>query len=255
MPRKLITKVCERCGKEYTTRYPNQKYCSSSCSSSSRKYKIKCEYCGVEYISGFKNGRYCSSKCEYLYKKKHDLIYVHTCICKHCGKEFKSNIKKGKYCSVDCMKEETMNKELRFKCENCGKEFYGRKDRSNKFCSRKCYCERLNIKEVNVNTLEYQSRISDLQHIRKAKRLGVKYEKIDPLEIYEKSNWTCGICGEKIDKNLNYPEIMSASLDHIIPFSKGGTHTKENVRASHLHCNISRGNKLTESEIKHFNIS
>lgn len=53
---------------------------------------------------------------------------------------------------------------------------------------------------------------------------------------------TCGICGEPIE-GTRYPHPMSASIDHIIPISRGGTHTLTNARPTHLRCNIARGNR------------
>lgn len=36
---------------------------------------------------------------------------------------------------------------------------------------------------------------------------------------------------------------MGASLDHIIPLSRGGHHTADNVQAAHLACNHRKGAK------------
>ena len=62
--------------------------------------------------------------------------------------------------------------------------------------------------------------------------------------IYKRDNWICGICLKRVDKRLKYPHPMSKSLDHIIPLSKGGTHTEDNLQLSHLICNLRKGNKI-----------
>ena len=62
-------------------------------------------------------------------------------------------------------------------------------------------------------------------------------------EIFERDNWMCKICGEPIFEELKHPHHFSASIDHIIPLSKGGAHTPENVQAAHLICNIRKGNR------------
>ncbi|MCI1635195.1 HNH endonuclease [Bifidobacterium sp.] len=64
------------------------------------------------------------------------------------------------------------------------------------------------------------------------------------LDIYERDKWHCGICGLKVDEDLAYPDPMSASLDHIVPLSKGGMHTRKNVQLAHLRCNVSKGDKI-----------
>lgn len=68
-------------------------------------------------------------------------------------------------------------------------------------------------------------------------------EHIDPESIYERDEWVCGICGNEIDRALKFPDPQSVSLDHIEPVSIGGSHTVDNVRASHLICNIVQGNR------------
>jgi len=54
------------------------------------------------------------------------------------------------------------------------------------------------------------------------------------LVIHSEENWTvdCGICGE----NINMGDMVF-SLDHIIPASKGGTDTPENMSITHPECN------------------
>ena len=46
----------------------------------------------------------------------------------------------------------------------------------------------------------------------------------------------------KVDKDLMWPDPMSASLDHIVPLSRGGTHTLDNVQLAHLACNERKHN-------------
>ena len=69
-------------------------------------------------------------------------------------------------------------------------------------------------------------------------------EKFTDIEIFERDGWVCGICHEPIDPEVKWPDPMSKSLDHIIPISEGGVHTRANVRASHLGCNVVRGASL-----------
>jgi 5-methylcytosine-specific restriction endonuclease McrA len=72
-------------------------------------------------------------------------------------------------------------------------------------------------------------------------------KRISALEIYERDNWTCQICGEPIDPDLSAPHSMSKTTDHIVPLSRGGKHVVGNIQAAHLYCNISKGNRLAGS--------
>ena len=69
-------------------------------------------------------------------------------------------------------------------------------------------------------------------------------ERISRRRIFDRDKWLCGICDESVDATLGAPDPLSASLDHIVPVSRGGNHTVDNVRLAHLGCNIKRGNRV-----------
>lgn len=81
---------------------------------------------------------------------------------------------------------------------------------------------------------------------RRAVSRGVHADRISPREVYDRDEWFCGICGESIDSSLSYPHPKSVSLDHVVPISKGGAHTFDNVRAAHWLCNTRRGARVEE---------
>lgn len=59
------------------------------------------------------------------------------------------------------------------------------------------------------------------------------------------SEKVCAICGQRVDKKLKYPHPMSATVDHIIPVSKGG-HPSDisNLQLAHFCCNRLKSNKI-----------
>lgn len=75
---------------------------------------------------------------------------------------------------------------------------------------------------------------------RQALKLGNHHERYTDIEIFERDGWICGICGQKINKRLKYPNPRSKSIDHIVPLSKGGADAPINLQASHLRCNIGK---------------
>lgn len=79
---------------------------------------------------------------------------------------------------------------------------------------------------------------------RRAAKYGVGFEKFDHAEIFERDNWTCGLCSERVDPELSWPDPMSASLDHVTPISLGGPHSRANTQCSHLGCNVAKGNRV-----------
>ncbi len=64
-------------------------------------------------------------------------------------------------------------------------------------------------------------------------------ELVSPAEIFYRDKNICQLCKEPInwnDYNL-YP-----TLDHIIPISKNGAHTKNNIQLAHRICNLLKNN-------------
>lgn len=78
----------------------------------------------------------------------------------------------------------------------------------------------------------------------KRRAIYAKGETINHLEVFEAHDWICILCGEKIDKRLRQPNLLAATLEHIVPLSKGGTHTRDNVGPSHGICNFNKGDRL-----------
>jgi hypothetical protein len=58
-------------------------------------------------------------------------------------------------------------------------------------------------------------------------------------KIFERDNWTCQYCGDKVTKD-------NASIDHYVPQSKGGNHSKANLRTSCFVCNSIKTGKSFE---------
>jgi len=79
---------------------------------------------------------------------------------------------------------------------------------------------------------------------RRAVLKGVDAERFEYREIFERDNWTCGICSEPVDPDMSWPDPMSVSLDHVVPISEGGSHTRDNAQCSHLACNVRKGARV-----------
>lgn len=69
-------------------------------------------------------------------------------------------------------------------------------------------------------------------------------ERVRSDEVMRRNGWICQLCDEPIDPAIRHPHRMSASVDHVVPLSKGGLHRYENCQASHLGCNCSKGARM-----------
>ena len=106
------------------------------------------------------------------------------------------------------------------------------------------YCEHQTSK-ADVEAKRDQSRQRLVKH-RKAKSSGLPFTEQDVLD---KWGTDCHICGEPID--LNAPRHSKSAgwkhglhLDHVIPVTKGGENSLENVKPAHAVCNLSKNNSV-----------
>ena len=54
----------------------------------------------------------------------------------------------------------------------------------------------------------------------------------------------CAICGRPVNFDLRFPDPWSATVDHIIPVSKGGNPADiANMQLAHLQCNRMKASK------------
>lgn len=79
---------------------------------------------------------------------------------------------------------------------------------------------------------------------RRALLRGSRSDEIDRLEVFDRDEWICGLCGGAIDRSATWPAAGFASIDHIVPLALGGAHVFENVQAAHLGCNLRKGHRL-----------
>ncbi len=63
--------------------------------------------------------------------------------------------------------------------------------------------------------------------------------KFSRRNIFERDHHTCQYCGKKFDRS-------DLTLDHVIPRSRGGKTTWENIVLACLKCNIRKGNRLLD---------
>ena len=88
------------------------------------------------------------------------------------------------------------------------------------------------------------NKLRDYSRKKRARKRETQVEPINEKIVYLRDGWICQICHKRVDKKLKHPNPMSQTLDHIIPLSKGGTHTYNNVQLAHWRCNISKQNNV-----------
>ena len=81
--------------------------------------------------------------------------------------------------------------------------------------------------------------------IRRARKLGVETERFTWLEIANRDDWTCQSCGTQIWECMRGRNVPTAPhIDHIVPLSRGGPHTRSNSQLLCAGCNLRKHNKI-----------
>lgn len=119
-------------------------------------------------------------------------------------------------------------------CKQCGAELTGNQSQ---FCSPKC------MRDYSYAQIDKRMRRWNTAHKMRAKAAGCEYEDVDILAIFEEADWTCYLCGEKIDPEIRWPDRECASLDHEIAIKSGGGHTKDNCKPTHARCNFKKAHE------------
>lgn len=79
---------------------------------------------------------------------------------------------------------------------------------------------------------------------RRAAERGADAERFDPFEIFDRDGWRCHLCGCRTPRSLRGTyQDRAPELDHIIPLSVGGKHTRANTACSCRKCNHAKGNR------------
>lgn len=121
-------------------------------------------------------------------------------------------------------------------CPVCGKEFEAISS-AKKYCSNRC--------ESKANRHVYRMRR------RNSYKDGRMDKDISIEGLYAMDNGVCYLCGGKCDFN-DFKIIKGTkccgntypSVDHVIPVSKGGSHTWDNVKLAHRSCNSRKRAKI-----------
>lgn len=116
-------------------------------------------------------------------------------------------------------------------CPRCGKEFISL--HGAQCCSQKC-------------RKKYENRRRDK---RIAKDL-IDDPEITLESLYRRDNGICHICGKPCnyeDYTVDVGTFIAGnwypSIDHVIPVSKGGRHSWDNIRLAHRLCNTMKSNR------------
>ena len=130
-------------------------------------------------------------------------------------------------------------------CKECGTKYHWTMYWMN---TSACCVECKNKRETKQKRKGRQQRKSNpnytrtKNHKQRAKHYGVKYERVNIELIFVRDEYKCKGCGTNVVRCKKY-KPNQATIDHMIPLSRGGTHTWDNLITLCHQCNSSKNNK------------
>jgi 5-methylcytosine-specific restriction endonuclease McrA len=245
--------ICPHCGEPFDKTAKYQRYCSAPCSVEGRKERERqrhlnrtmrqhtgnCAWCSETFTHRQTQPQACCSReCADARKAEGKSCPVPYRNCAECGRTYLGS---PKVCSEWCQKvrnkRAAQESYLRCRspllyppailaCRECGGTFEAIKHRDRIYCSKDC------TDRAHERTRRHR--------IRAGSRQG---ENFTLFEIAERDGWCCHLCQRTVTRG-------EWSMDHLVPVSKGGSHSRENVALAHKSCNSLRGNKdLTQRSL------
>lgn len=160
--------------------------------------------------------------------------------CASCGNSFQPRQKRSRACSLRCQKRLNRKPSSR----PCSIDGCTRPHVALGWCAKHHRANHPNSKSWSTGNPETRrANLRRKTQLRRARLAGVDRESIDRDAIADRDGWICGLCGLPVKSELAWPDPKSASLDHIVPISKGGDHLRANVQISHLDCNMAKGDR------------
>lgn len=191
--------------------------------------------------------RYCNRQCAAkLRVKQAREARLKEKACDVCGDSFMPESLRVKYCSVDC--RAVRNREFASSRWNQKKQKWPEtRVHSCGWCGEDVvlpYSSRAYNKfhdECKKQSRRVHNRIKTLRRQNVKTGLRITHE-----EVAERDNFVCHICQELVDMSLPRTSKRGATLDHVVPITRGGTDSVDNLRLAHWECNVRKSNRFME---------
>jgi 5-methylcytosine-specific restriction endonuclease McrA len=192
----------------------------------------------------------------------------------------------GDYCSVECQERRHKRVKVKKKtlkvCDVCGTEFFTARDHQ-RLCSKACGVEANRIRSqenwLRVKATQPETKVwicawcngemvvpfsytgsrkyhedcalkakRQRNRLKTVKRQSGRVQglRVDVEFIADRDKYVCHICSDTVDMSLARNSRYGATLDHVIPLSKGGDDSLDNLKLAHWICNVRKSDKLGE---------
>lgn len=211
-----------------------------------------CNGCGEQFVrsrSGANKGKYCTRACAFAHPKWRPVrprTAVRSCkvyfpACDMCGDLFTARFSNSRVCTSDaCRREQKRllplvaafaarlsSRPHAVACAECGVAYTPLKVEASDFCTSAC-----------GRRVQRRKR----RHLERARLRGVRSERVDARIVHARDNGHCRLCRGHTPWALRGTcNFLAPEVDHIIPLSRGGADTYDNVQLLCRTCNGLKG--------------
>lgn len=175
-------------------------------------------------------------------KEPRELAFV----CDVCGREFLRERKPGRpltVCSPECGAERARRSAKKWAQANPERlASQASREPSAKHAYNAAYYEANRDREIQRSLAYARGAGKTAKQARDSARFALsrgapEAERFTLDEIFKRDGGWCYLCEQDVDRK-------DATMDHVIPVTKGGPHTRANVKLAHRSCNTRKGNRL-----------
>lgn len=254
---KYQVKYCPVCEGAFTSSNPSQRMCSRACvgKATTVRKQTTCKNCGKHYMPKQSDRvTFCSRECAFDWKQKlskEKLFYRELAAvakqrrkyktkCIVCQVEYDATSLVRRTCSDACGKvyarvvTEILYKKNRDKipCEICGSRFYSYQG------SKRCDP----CREENKRRVRKAAKRTRKNRLKQATQRQPYTFKV----VAERDGHACQYCGCSVSKEYDVNHDYYPNIDHIIPLSKGGADSLENVQLLCRKCNMDKADTVVD---------
>lgn len=196
-----------------------------------------CHSCGEQFAPARKDSRFCGKTCGARWYRNH--------ITEPCSEDGCTNRRYSRgMCTTHYNRTRPgRHRKVEYPCCVCGTTVLRRVDKAREgshCCSVECRRHRQFGSRVGAGPAYSWNQDAKAR----ARKLGATVvEDVDRDAVLERDDWHCYLC-DRDTRDVESPfDPRSATVDHVVPLTKGGEHSMSNVRCCCLACNTSKANR------------
>lgn len=201
-----------------------------------------CDQCG-QTISGRPDRRFCGLRCKSQWHaaRKPSMAVTGPRPCQFCGWTFFATNAGHRFCSQQCAwAQKGLQDGRRFSCGRFTVILWS--DCAD--CGRTWPSTFAQASRCPSCSVSHRRAVKRMRNAFRRGAPSISGQVVTDSEIFERDGWRCQLCGDPVLPFIKGLHPRQASIDHIVPVSKGGEHVAANLQLAHLGCNSAKRDRM-----------